>query len=240
MSEAAGFAKAKTWQLAEHAQVAISNFKKRNIEAQYVPDGQQARDVILGLIPKGASVGWGDSLTMSQLGVLDYLRTAADYRIFDSFTPELATGDQRIEVMRKALLADVFLTGANAITLDGKIVNTDAVGNRVAALAFGPKKVIVAAGVNKLVKDVEAAFRRIKDICTPINVRRHMTAYGTTKGPPCGITGFCSECYSPNRFCRYTVIVEGESRRQHALGPRSVTYQEPRIYVIIVGEELGL
>ena len=222
MSEAAEISKAKSWQFAKHAQVAIASFKKRNIEAQFVPDRQQAQEVILELIPNGATVGWGDSLTMCQIGVIDHLRSATDRQIFDSFAPELATGDQRLEVMRKALLADVFLTGANAITLDGKIVNTDAVGNRVAALIFGPKKVIVAAGANKLVKDSDAAIRRIRDLCTPLNVKRHLAAYGTTKGPPCGQTGFCSECYSPNRFCRYTVIVEGESRRQHAISPRSV------------------
>jgi len=129
----------------------------------------------LAMIPQGASIGIGDSVTLIELGIMAELRKQTGRLIFDPFLRDeegdlVFTGLDRLEVLRKALLADVFLTGTNAITLDGKIVNTDGVGNRVAAMIFGPKKVIIVVGANKIVRNVDEAVRRIREVAAPLNV----------------------------------------------------------------------
>jgi len=130
-----------------------------------------------------------------------------------------------VDIGMKALSTDFFLTGLNAVTLDGKIVNTDGSGNRVTGLLFGPRKVIGVAGVNKIVPDVEAATERIRTIAAPMNAYRHSIKHGM-EAPPCGITGVCVDCHHARRICNYTVVVEFQ--------------RHPRIELVIVGEELGL
>jgi len=134
-------------------------------------------------------------------------------------------------LQRQAFLADIFLTGTNAITLDGKLVNVDGNGNRVAPAIFGPDKVIVVAGVNKIVRNVDEAIKRINEIAAPLNARRHFVKhqraeFGTL---PCVRTGTCVDCAHELRICRYTVIIAGTSTRDKG-----------RINVVLVGEELGL
>jgi hypothetical protein len=131
---------------------------------------------------------------------------------------------------RKAFTADVFLAGTNAVTLDGKLVNTDGLGNRVAPMIFGPKKVILAAGVNKIVNDVDEARKRIRDICAPLDVKRYILKHGQTEYDvlPCAKTGLCTDCKNDLRFCCYTVIIEAAAITEHG-----------RINVVLIGEELG-
>jgi hypothetical protein len=136
--------------------------------------------------------------------------------------------EENIRLKRRALTSDVFVTGTNALTLDGKIVNVDGHGNRVAAMLFGPDAVIVVVGINKVVRDLDEAMERIRHQAAPLNVARH-TEFDPM--PPCGITGACSDCSSPWRICNKTVIIE----RQYA----NDRY-DPVLSVIIVGEELGL
>jgi len=162
-------------------------------------------------------------------------------RLFDPFVRDahgelLVTGDTRLEEMKKAMMADVFMSGVNAITEDGKIVNIDGVGNRVAPTIFGPKKVILAAGVNKIVKNIDEALKRVREISAPINGKSHVDKHNSKNlaDLPCVKTGVCVDCFSIDRRCRYTVIIEGEK------SPASVTDYLPRIHVIIVGEELGI
>jgi hypothetical protein len=139
--------------------------------------------------------------------------------------------ERRRQLQREALLSDVFLTSTNAITLDGRLVNIDGTGNRVAAMVFGPKKVIVVAGKNKIVKNVEEGLSQIHGVCTPMNIIRHRLKHGSG-GPdevPCVKTGKCADCYHEWRICRYTVIIEGQ-----------MPDDKDRIKVVLVGEPMGI
>jgi len=138
--------------------------------------------------------------------------------------------EQAQDLYREAFTADVFLAGSNAVTLDGKLVNTDGLGNRVAPMIFGPKKVVLVAGVNKIVSNVEEARQRIRDVSAPLDVKRYILKQGQTEYEdlPCARTGFCTDCKHDLRFCCYTVVIE------------SVAVTEAgRINVVLVGEELG-
>lgn len=210
----------------QEIQQLIGRLARNNIPAYYVEDRAEAREVVLSMIPKGAVVGYGDSLTLRQIGVVDALERGS-YAFLNPWKPG-NTVEENIRLKRRALTSDVFVTGTNALTLDGKIVNVDGHGNRVAAMLFGPGAVIVVVGINKVVRDLDEAMERIRHQAAPLNVARH-TEFDPM--PPCGITGACSDCSSPWRICNKTVIIE----RQYA----NDRY-DPVLSVIIVGEELGL
>ena len=144
-------------------------------------------------------------------------------------------GQGHMDLMRKSLGADMFLTRINAITMDGKLVSIDSIGNRVAGMIFGPKKVLIVAGANKIVKNVDEAMERIRQVA-PINVRRHYLKHGFEglDKLPCLKTGYCVDCRRPESICNYIVIVQGQQ------GPKGSSDYLPRISVIIVGEELGI
>lgn len=204
----------------------IKKLEGNNISVQYVKNKQQAFDCVMSMIPEGSVVGFGDSLTLKQIGILDALEKG-HYTFLNPWKP--GTGvKESIKIKKQALTSDVFVTGTNALTLDGKIVNVDGHGNRVAAMLFGPNKVIIVAGINKVVENLEAALKRIRDRAAPANVKRH-TEFDPM--PPCGTTGVCSDCLSPWRICNKTVIIE----RQY-----NNSKYKPIITVVIVDEELGI
>jgi hypothetical protein len=207
-------------------QTLIARLQANNLSATYVPDRHAACDLILSLIPEGAVVGYGDSLTLRQIGVVDALEQGS-YCFLNPWEPGISV-EENLRRKRRALTADVFVTGTNALTMDGQLVNVDGHGNRVAAMLFGPGKVIVVVGVNKIVPDLEAAFVRIREVAAPRNVGRHSDF---DPMPPCGVTGECSDCASPWRICNKTTIIEREY---------SNNKYSPVMTVIIVGEELGL
>jgi len=157
-------------------------------------------------------------MTMRQIGVMDTLEKKGNV-IYDHWKPGLSPEDV-LKIRRAHLTCDVFLTSANAVTMEGMLVSTDGAGNRVGAMMFGPGKVIVVAGVNKVVNDLHSAFRRIKEVATPQVVKDMGLEI------PCAVTGFCSDCNSPMRACRATVILE-----------RKPFFSD--IHVLIVGEDLG-
>jgi L-lactate utilization protein LutB len=204
----------------------VEKLDKNNISACYVRDRYEAYDKVMSMIPEGATVGFGDSLTLRQIGVVDALEQGS-YTFLNPWAPGTDVAEN-VRLKKRALTADVFVTGTNALTLDGKIVNVDGHGNRVAAMLFGPDKVIIVVGVNKIVRNLEEAFERIRNVAAPLNVQRHP---GFDPMPPCGITGECSDCSSPWRICNKTVIIEREYSNNR---------YEPVMTVIIVGEELGL
>jgi L-lactate utilization protein LutC len=204
----------------------IKTLGKNNISAQYVENKEQALDCIMSMIPEGSVVGFGDSLTLRQIGVVDAL-TKGKYTFLNPWMPGTSV-EESVKIKKRALTSDVFVTGTNALTLDGKIVNVDGHGNRVAAMLFGPDKVIIVVGINKIVENLEAALKRIRDKAAPANVKRH-TDFDPM--PPCGTTGVCSDCLSPWRICNKTVIIE----RQY-----NNSKYKPIITVVIVGEELGI
>ena len=191
----------------------IENLEKRNMKGYYCQDAGEAKELALSLIGEDDVVAWGGSVTVDQIGIRSELKNVIDR---DAAPPE-----DFIKVRRDALLSDVFLTSTNAITMDGELVNIDGMGNRVAAMCFGPVKVIVIAGANKIVRDEEAAIARIKtDACPPNCVR-------LLKKTPCAATGKCGDCKIPGQtICSYTVTT-----RFSAI--------PDRIHVILVNENLG-
>ena len=199
------------------------NLRRNLFEAQYVENSKEARELILKSITKSDLVGLGDSVTLDEIGLIHHLENGG-YRFLNPWKIGI-TRPESLKIRRQALTADIFLTGTNAVTLDGKLVNIDGLGNRVAGIIFGPKKVIIVVGANKIVANIDDAISRIKRVSAPMNAIRHN--FKPEETPGCTETGICCECKPPHRICCNTVIVEGCSR-------------DPlRIKVIIVGEELG-
>ncbi|MFC2041032.1 lactate utilization protein [Chloroflexota bacterium] len=220
MSQRMGkLAETREWYKETLAGRVIKSLEKNNMAGLYVRTKEEALDKVISLIPEGSKVGFGGSLSLDQIGVKDVLREG-NYHFIDRNIPGLS-GDEIDRLRKESLLADVFLTSTNALTMDGKLVNIDGYGNRVAAISFGPGKVIVVAGINKIVSDLEAAMKRIKDYTTPIHAGRRDSAV------PCAKTGVCVDCHTPQRLCNIVCIIEGQRRKD-------------RMTVIIVGEELGL
>jgi uncharacterized Zn-binding protein involved in type VI secretion len=183
----------------------IAAMAKNHIPAIFVRDAGEAFEKVMSMIPEGCNVGLGDSLTLKQIGVIDALEKG-NYTFFNAWRQGLSP-EESMDLKRRALVADVFVTGSNAVTLDGKIVNVDGHGNRTAAMLFGPRKVIVVVGVNKIVANVEEALNRIKTIAAPRNVKQKPHV---VPRPPCAVTGDCGDCSGPWRICNKTVIIEGQ------------------------------
>lgn len=197
----------------------IKSLKKNSMNGIYVQTKEEVLEKVISLIPEGSKVGTGGSLTLDQIGVKDMLRKG-NFSFIDRNLPGLSEEESH-QMRRDSLHADVFLTSTNALTMDGKLVNIDGTGNRVAAISYGPTKVIVVAGINKIVTDLEAAIRRIKDYVTPLHARRR------DRSVPCAKAGVCVDCKIPERSCNIVTIIEHQR-------------QKDRIKIIIVGEELGL
>lgn len=196
----------------------IHNLTKNNFNASLWATKQEAIDHILTLIPENAAIGVGGSWTVQQLGILEALENQG-HQILDHNKPGTAP-EQSMQIRHSQLGADVFLTSTNALTKEGQLVNTDGVGNRVAAMIFGPKRVIVVAGINKIVENLAKAEERIQTIAAPLNNKR------LNRPNPCVNTGKCMNCQLPTRICNVTTIL---SKRP------SLT----DIHVIIIKEELG-
>ena len=199
------------------AKTIIGNLEKRQMEGFYCADKEAAVIKVKELIGKGASVGFGGSMTLNETGIMDLIKNG-DYDLIDR--DKAFTKEEQKAVYGRMINADYFLMSTNAITLDGELVNIDGRGNRLAFLVFGPENVIVVTGMNKVVSDVESGYKRVKDIASPPNTVR------LNKKTPCASTGRCGDCFSSDCICSQTVI----TRRSSVPG---------RIKVILVGEELG-
>jgi hypothetical protein len=226
----------RNWLYEQRARTVVKNLQKRNMNAQYVPSRQEAFSAVMDMIPPRAIVARGDSVSLDQIGIIPELLGRNQNNIIDPFEKDadgflVPKPEERRRLQREAFFADVFLTGTNAITLDGKLVNIDGLGNRVAAMIFGPEKVIVIAGVNKIVKDINEALERIHNVAAPVNAKRHYLKHHRPEfgDLPCVRTGSCVDCNHAWRICRYTVIIEGTMAREKG-----------RINVVLVGEELGI
>ncbi len=196
----------------------VKALKENRFEAAYFETAQDALEHLLTMIPPAATVGIGGSRTLEQLGVMQELERRGN-TVYNHNLPG-QTPDEKQIIRRKQLTCDLFLTGTNAVTRDGRLVNTDGVGNRVAAMIFGPKKVIVVAGTNKIVPDIVKAEERIKKIAAPLNNKR------IKRNNPCVKAGSCADCKGPGRICNATTILHCRP-----------TFSE--IHVLLVGEELG-
>ena len=196
----------------------VKNLQKRHFEAFYCDDKTAALEKALELIPDGASVGWGGAMSAEEIGLMEALRER-NVQLLDRSKAQ--TPQERVKLMKQCLTADVFLTGANAVSLDGQMVNIDGNGNRVAAIVYGPDAVIVVAGMNKVCDTLEGAVQRARTLAAPANSQRFEIA------TPCKQTGSCHDCLSPDCICNQILI----TRHCRPAG---------RIKFILVGEELGL
>lgn len=202
----------------KRGEILVKNLKKRHFDAWYCDNKAAALAKALELIPEGSSVGWGGALSAQQIGLMEAVN-AGNYRAIDR--DKCKTPEERLQAMRDILFADVFLTGANALSLDGQMVNIDGTGNRVAAIIYGPGTVLVIAGMNKVMDTLDAAMTRARTVAAPMNKQRFPNQ------TPCEITGTCGDCKAEGCICNQIVI----TRHCRPVG---------RIKFIIVGEELGL
>ncbi|MDD5882781.1 MAG: lactate utilization protein [Firmicutes bacterium] len=201
----------------KRAQVLVKNLKSRHFEAYYCPDSASALAKALELIPEGASVGWGGALSAQQIGLIDAVKSG-NYVAIDR--DAATTPEERTQALKRCLTADVFLCGANALSLDGQMVNIDGTGNRVAAIAYGPDMILVIAGMNKVCDTLDDAVTRARTIAAPMNKQRF--PFKT----PCEVTGACADCKSEESICNQILI----TRNCRPAG---------RIKFVLVGEELG-
>lgn len=193
------------WSYEKKCLKAVDALLRNDFSAVYCATPQEAFDIIIGESADARSVGFGGSMSVFGLKVEPRLRELGK-EILNHGSPDFSL-EEKLEIMRRQLTCDLFLSGTNALTLNGELVNIDATGNRVAAMFFGPRKVIVVVGRNKLVDGtVQDAICRVKNWATPPNSKR------LNFKTPCAVSGFCSNCNSPERLCRVTTVLERRPR----------------------------
>jgi len=196
----------------------VNALKARLFDAWYFDDPAEAVDTVVSLIPRDHVVSWGGSMTLVDLGVQKRLADEG-FALLDR--DKAASQEERAQIMRKAMICDTYLTGTNAISQDGQLVNIDGFGNRVAAMIYGPGQVIVVAGMNKVAATLPDAVARARNLAAPTNVQR----FAAVKSP-CNETGSCADCMSAESICNYFVTI----RSCRPAG---------RIKVVLVGRDLG-
>ena len=195
---------------------------ENNFEVFVAENTDEAKSIVLEkIIPEIApkSVSWGGSLTFVATGLYDVLKNNNDLSILDTYDKTLSP-DESLERRRQSLLVDLFITGTNAVTETGQLVNLDMIGNRIGALTFGPKTVVILVGRNKIVPDLDEAMFRIKNYAAPVNTMR------LDKKTPCAKTSFCGDCKSPDRICNTWTITEK-------------SFPKKRVKVILINKDLG-
>jgi hypothetical protein len=208
----------KQWWIEEKAKQVIGKLAAHDFKAIYLKTKEEAVQEIWKHITPKQRIGVGGSLTIRGLGILEKLE-AEGYTIYDHWKPGLSK-ENILEIRRSQMTSNLFLSSSNAVTLNGELVNIDGIGNRVNSINFGPGKVILIVGYNKIVEDVQEAIKRIKNVAAPLNAKR------LNMDVPCAKVGKCVDCNSPNRICRVIVIHE----RKPSLTD---------LHIILVGEELG-
>lgn len=207
----------KTAAFAAMAQSIIRNLEKRNMEGYYYETSKECVKAIIDSIPQGSIISWGGSETIKEAGLMDAVQSGS-YELVDRAAA--GSPDEARQVYAKTVLSDYYLMSTNAITIDGELINIDGNGNRVACLIQGPRHVIIVAGMNKVVTDVESGIARVRNIASPANAIR------LNRKLPCAASGHCHDCLSPDCFCNQIVV----TRRSGHTG---------RIRVYLVAEDLG-
>ena len=197
----------------------VKALQSRFFDAWYFENEDGAIEKLFSLIPKDHVISWGGSLTAQGLGIQKSAEEQG-YQVIDRDTA--SSREERTELMRKALLCDTYIAGINAISEDGQLVNVDGFGNRVAAMCFGPRQVILVAGMNKVVKDLDAALARARTVAAPSNMQRFQD-----NKTPCAAEGSCADCKFPDSICSYIVTTR-------------LCKPAGRIKVILIGKDLGL
>jgi hypothetical protein len=197
----------------------IKHLETRRMEGSYAPTADQAREDILTMIPEKSVVFRCGSMTAANMGLWEKVVKLPEVELIDPYQAGI-TPEESLERRRRGMTADLMIASSNAITLDGRLVNLDGMGNRVASMVFGPRKVILVIGMNKVAADVDSAMARVKHYAGPVNAIR------IGINTPCVVTGLCSDCRSPQRICNMWSIIEGHMIKD-------------RIHVKLVGENLG-
>ncbi|MFC1798995.1 lactate utilization protein [Thermodesulfobacteriota bacterium] len=212
--------------ITQHHDLRLADLKvsleDNNFEVFIAENKEDAKKIVLEeLLPKIApqSISWGGSMTFVASGLYDEIKDNSDFEVIDTYDHTLPV-EESMDRRRRALLVDLFFTGTNAITEDGMLVNLDMLGNRIGGLTFGPKNVIVLAGQNKIVGDLEDAMNRIKNYVAPVNVAR------LKKKTPCAKTSYCDDCKSPDRICNTWTITEK-------------SFPKGRVRIVLIKESLG-
>ncbi|MDD4844400.1 MAG: lactate utilization protein [Anaerotignum sp.] len=207
-----------SWFIEKQVEKTIHALNQKNMKGIFVKDETELIEVIQSLVAKNSVVGVGDSVTLSETGVLDLLRNG-DYAFLDKYK-EGITSEEKKGIYIQNFSADTFLCSTNAITEEGELYNIDGNGSRVAPMIYGPKQVIIVTGINKLVRNKEEAEKRTRNYAAPLDAKR------LHKDTPCTKMGHCVDCKSPNRICNAFVTISGQLVKD-------------RIKVIIVGKALG-
>jgi L-lactate utilization protein LutB len=195
---------------------------ENNFDVFIAENPDEAKSLVLEkIIPEISpkSVSWGGSITFVATGLYDVLKNNNDLEVLDTYDKKLSP-EESLERRRRSLLVDLFITGSNAVTESGELVNLDMIGNRVGAITFGPKHVIILVGRNKIVPDLEGAMFRIKNYAAPVNTMR------LDKKTPCANTSFCADCKSPDRICNVWAITEK-------------SFPKKRVKVVLINKDLG-
>jgi L-lactate utilization protein LutB len=206
------------WRYEAIGKSACEALKRSGFDAHFVGKGEEALDIIVSFVKPGMKVGFGGSMTLRAIGAPEKIQ-ALGAEILDHNARGLDPA-RKLEILRAQLTCDLFLSSSNAVTLEGDLVNVDGNGNRVAALAFGPRKTIVVAGANKIVRDLDEALARLETIASPMNNKR------LERPNPCARSGTCEDCRGEARICRAYQIL----RRRPSLSDFTV---------VVVGESLG-
>jgi L-lactate utilization protein LutB len=207
------------WFREKQVERTIHALKKNRFEALFVPDRKAAFEEVMKQIPDGVTVGIGGSVTLAQIGLTEALGKRKIQFIWPQ--QQAKNDEERLDLFRKSFASDVFLTSTNAVTESGNLFNVDATGNRVGATFIGPKKTIIVCGVNKIVKDLDAAEKRVREWTAPQNAKR------LNRKTPCVETGVCEDCSSSDRICNIYVTLAKKPARTD-------------VVVILVGENLGI
>lgn len=210
-------------QTADKLENCAAALRRHHFEAEVVKDTETAFGVMKAVVEaeRPQLVSFGDSTTMRATGIIEWMQGDGRLKVLDGFDASMPY-DERLEIRRHALLSDLFITGVNAITEQGTLHWLDKVGNRIAPVAFGPRKVIIVAGRNKITADREEAEERIRRIAAPQNVARH-PGFRT----PCAKTGLCMDCNSQDRIC---------NTRMEMLR----CWPDKRVLVVLIDQDLGL
>ncbi|MBF0302549.1 MAG: lactate utilization protein [Desulfamplus sp.] len=198
------------------------NFEENNFEVFIAQSVEEAKENVLNKIMpplEVKSISWGGSITFIATGLFHILKDDERYKVINTFDKTISAEEQ-MERRRQSLLVDLFITGTNAITEDGKLVNLDMIGNRIGGITFGPRNVIILVGRNKICCDIDDAMYRIKNYAAPVNTMN------LDKKTPCSKTGFCHNCQSPDRICNTWVITEK-------------CFPAKRVKIVLINEDLG-
>ena len=201
-----------------------SALEKNNFEVFVAKNSETAKSIVENeIIPqlKPGSISWGGSMTFMASGIYDALKNSKDYEIIDTYDRKRYTPEEVSERRRQALLTDLFITGTNAVTEAGHLVNLDMIGNRVGAITYGPRNVIILVGRNKIVSDLDDAMFRIKNFVAPVNAMR------LDMKTPCVKSGRCADCKSPSRICNVWTVTEK-------------SFPRGRIKIVMINQDLGI